>query len=320
MSNRSPFGARVFRFIYTARGGASSLAFAAGVACGIVGCSILVDTNGFATAPDSADANVSELPDGRGEAGNDASPTDAASNADSNAGPCPGGGPAMVRVLTAERKPYCIDSTEVTQGQYLAFVDVATPADFSTPECAWNDSFVPPPTCFDPEHRPNHPVACVDWCDAQAFCAWAGKRLCGKIGGGSARGVLDPEWEWTSACSDRGLRTYAYGANYVAGNCNDSTDAGAQPVASFPKCVGGVDGLFDMSGNVAEWIDRCDSDAPDSPCNLVGGMWQESDPSVDPSVLQDEAHLRCSARDVGHPARYFGDPSLGFRCCRDALE
>jgi hypothetical protein len=38
----------------------------------------------------------------------------------------------------------------------------------------------------------NFPITNVDWCDAYAYCAGIGKRLCGKIGGGTLdQGGLD---------------------------------------------------------------------------------------------------------------------------------
>jgi len=44
------------------------------------------------------------------------------------------------------------------------------------------------------------------------------------------------------------------------------------PVASFPGCEGFYPGLFDLEGNVAEWVDSCDgSSGPNDHCTLAGG-------------------------------------------------
>jgi Sulfatase-modifying factor enzyme 1 len=59
--------------------------------------------------------------------------------------------------------------------------------------CAWNTSFQPESSgsdclnvwlIFDLVNAPANPVACVDWCDAFAYCRSIGKRLCGAFGGG----------------------------------------------------------------------------------------------------------------------------------------
>jgi formylglycine-generating enzyme required for sulfatase activity len=57
------------------------------------------------------------------------------------------------------------------------------------------------------------------------------------------------------------------------------------PVASVPSCEGGYAGLFDMVGNVAEFIDSCLPPDPGCPadlgghqcdlCVLVGGSFQD---------------------------------------------
>jgi len=84
---------------------------------------------------------------------------------------CPSGhGPVMVRVGT-----FCIDSTEVTSEQYNDFL-LAGPAALAPQpaECSWNVSYLPGGGwVFDPS-QPTLPIANVDWCDAYAFCRWAG--------------------------------------------------------------------------------------------------------------------------------------------------
>lgn len=189
---------------------------------------------------------------------------------------CPSGkGPAMVNVGT-----FCVDTTEVTQAQYAQFV-AAKGSDVSgqVKECSWNASYKPAgyaagstdalatqcgPTRYDPANKPNHPVPCVDWCDAQAFCAWAGKRLCGAVGGGSA--YADPgsllKAELPFACSNGGKTFHPYGDVFKQDACFTYSDFGVpQNVKGAAECHGlnaPFDVVFDLVGNVAEWSDACD--------------------------------------------------------------
>ena len=47
--------------------------------------------------------------------------------------------------------------------------------------CAWNTDFTPSAAWPPAPTQANHPVVWVDWCDAFAYCAGAGKRLCGPL-------------------------------------------------------------------------------------------------------------------------------------------
>lgn len=217
---------------------------------------------------------------------------------------CPaiGRGPAMVKV-----SGFCVDSTEVTVAQYQAFLTAKGGDTVTQPTgCGWNTSFTPSP--WPQTADANNPVIGVDWCDAWAFCAWAGKRLCGKIGGGSnpPAAFADPtSSEWYHACSAGGTRVFPYGNSYDANACEggDLKPNRLIPTASKSTCVGGFPGIYDMSGNAFEWEDSCVGTAgTGDDCRVRGG-----------SYTNPESYLRCSVdRSFGRGAQEY---NIGFRCC-----
>jgi formylglycine-generating enzyme required for sulfatase activity len=201
---------------------------------------------------------------------------------------------------------FCIDSTEVTNDQYAAFLN-AQPSAAGLPDpCANQKSFVPAGTWPAPDGSKNVPVLNVDWCDAVAYCAWAGKRLCGKIGGGSndTGDMADPaKSQWFAACSQGGVRDYPYGSTYQKGTCNgESVQAGPAAVGSLGDCVGGAPGLFDMSGNVAEWEDSCKTSDNTVVCMARGGAFNSN-----PTGLACDATSKETRADP--------QDDVGFRCC-----
>lgn len=224
---------------------------------------------------------------------------------DGGATGCPTG---MVKI-PAGADTYCIDATEVTNEAYAKFL-ATKPSTASQPSaCSWNDSFEPG-TFPAASGEEKHPVVEVDWCDARAYCAWAGKRLCGRIGAGELlRDAHDDakKSQWFNACSQGGARKFPYGGEYDPSACNGLGHDANEPVAvaSLKSCEGGSGGLFDMSGNVLEWEDSCDgaSGRADS-CLLRGGSYQS-----------DLTSLQCAHREQA--ARGQGYPTVGFRCCRD---
>ena len=249
--------------------------------------------------------------------------------------PCPGGlpGPAMVEALVPPSGSYCIDATEVTQDQYNDFlIDAADNPPNQDSFCSFNDSFVPRnntdscnPDSFDPVERADRPVTCVDWCDAAAYCSWAGKRLCGRVGGGGLQNSNSEPWDfsksqWYNACSDSGQFRYPYGDSYREDVCNGA-DAGygrTLPVTTDSDESGchGVyppyRDLFAMSGNVAEWEDGCGASQGDSDfCYVRGGSYEGDD---DGSYTDK---LACLGAITGYFRSDNRNPFIGFRCCLD---
>lgn len=196
---------------------------------------------------------------------------------------------------------YKIDSTEVTRGQYALFLAAKNGnTSGQVAECAANTTYVPeyqwPPSITDYDK----PVTYVDWCDAAAYCSWAGGRLCGKIGGGAATGYwADPATrQMLHACEGPSGNAYPYGNSFVAGRCNDGAIA---PVATFIPCNGGYAGLFDLSGNVAEWEDQCTT--VDDSC-YTRGRAPTGTAAADTRCDKLHSYMRLKGTDW-----------LGFRCC-----
>ncbi|MES1175304.1 MAG: SUMF1/EgtB/PvdO family nonheme iron enzyme [Myxococcales bacterium] len=202
---------------------------------------------------------------------------------------------------------FYIDSTEVTNEQYAAFL-AAKGGDTSgqRPECDWNKSFQPAAAIGDDKR----PAVNVDFCDAAAFCEWAGERLCGDLSGGplaiSATNLTDPtKSQWYLACAGPDKTVYPYGNDYQVGNCNMDPASGTMANAgAFKMCEGHYPGVFDLVGNAAEWIDSCVDDpggdhAMDT-CELMGGTFLRDDFDCSTNFGQ----VRSDTAAV-----------FGFRCC-----
>jgi formylglycine-generating enzyme required for sulfatase activity len=84
-------------------------------------------------------------------------------------------------------------------------------------------------------------------------------------------------------------------------------DNGMEFGGAFPKCVS-VFGIFDMHGNVHEWVSG--SPKAEHPWFglFLGGFFAEA----------KENGQGCLYRTTAH-AKGYHDYSTGFRCCKDAL-
>jgi formylglycine-generating enzyme len=294
-------------------------ALVAGIAASAfwLACGLEVTGEASGSEPDGNAGVDASSADARGADGEDPSPSVDASALDGPPvevpdGGCPSGrGPQMVDV-----GGYCIDSTEVTQAQYAAFIDAMNGSVFTQRNgCSWKTSHLPAGSTltdcrWDPVANANLPVVCVDWCDADSFCRWAGKRLCGKIGGGAINDVGNDyrhpdKDQWYRACGRPEQVAYPYGPSGMGSACNGVEPAGSGVIAvgSLSTCVGGYPGMFDMSGNASEWEDSCSGPiGPADLCKRRGG-----------SCKEPVSALRCDSYSLA--GRNFRDDDTGFRCC-----
>jgi formylglycine-generating enzyme required for sulfatase activity len=144
---------------------------------------------------------------------------------------------------------FFIDKHEVTVADYQACVKATqcAPPHFDDGACVvygagTNKTGVLPPTSRGAEQ----PVVCVSWAEAEAYCAFAGKRL-----------PTDAEWEKSARGTDG--RAFPWGNDEPT--CDravlsvDTPGCGERrswPVGSKPKGASPY-GALDMLGNVGEW-------------------------------------------------------------------
>jgi formylglycine-generating enzyme required for sulfatase activity/serine/threonine protein kinase len=164
---------------------------------------------------------------------------------------------------------YCIERTEVTVAAYA--VCAAAGACSPAPEAVNWSAYTPEDALrysrwCNRSDRPDHPINCIDWELAAAYCAWRGGRL-----------PTEAEWEYAARGSDD--RVYPWGneapgakrLNMCGRECaalaarelhdewkpmydGDDGWATTAPVGSYRDGASPF-GVLDMAGNVWEWTD-----------------------------------------------------------------
>jgi formylglycine-generating enzyme required for sulfatase activity len=173
---------------------------------------------------------------------------------------------------------YWIDVHEVSNGAYQAYLEATAAA----PPVVWPG-------------LSNHPVQGVTWNQAAAYCAWANKRL-----------PSEAEWEAAARGPDSPPPLYPWGPDPLAGNqANSLPRAETYPVGSFPFNVSPF-GVFDMAGNVWEWVGDSYGPPLGSERILRGGRH---------GFLTDMAY-----RQLVEPDSERFVPFAGFRCAADRVE
>jgi formylglycine-generating enzyme required for sulfatase activity len=228
-------------------------------------------------------------------------------------------------VHAATLRSFCLDATEVTVEAYARCTSCERPPptvefegltpnarDFESQFCNRNDAR-------------DHPINCVSWNQAKAYCSATGKRL-------------PTEAEWELAARGKEGRTYPWGfappngqrLNACGSECSRmlterreavgkgpwpamyGDDDGAPQTAPVGRYPAGAtpSGVFDLAGNVWEWTESAycpydKEDCGDSRRVVRGGGWDTTE-----------------SQDVRSARRYPSAPtargrSIGFRCARN---
>lgn len=176
--------------------------------------------------------------------------------------------------------------------------------------------------CIDRYEAPNeagaYPFVAQLASDGDEWCRARGKRLC-------------TESEWVRACEGARKTKYPYGSVYQRGQCNDDKEwilPSWIKIAKYPAAVGRVEvarlyqadpsglrtgcvsegGVFDLTGNVAEWVTRSKTipERTNYDHVLKGCFW---------SGCYREPQPNCKFTNRAHPGA-FRTYEAGFRCCK----
>ena len=144
---------------------------------------------------------------------------------------------------------YRIDKYLVTNAQYARFLAETG----HRPPSTWKNGRIA-------DGKLLNPVTLVSWYDAQAYAAWAGKRLPTEAEWEkAARGTDARRWPWGNTMDPKRLNTY-----YNMGSATD-VDTYKNGVSPY--------GVFDMAGNVSQWVadDFLPYEGSDAPADIFQG-------------------------------------------------
>lgn len=202
---------------------------------------------------------------------------------------------------------YYIDLYEVTNARYAECVDAG---DCDLPRDSRSDTRS---SYYGDSQFDDYPLVYVSWYDAQTYCEWRNARL-------------PSEAEWEKAARGEEGYIFPWGnefdgtlANFCDSNCeyyqkNVDFDDGYVDTAPVGSYSANSYGLYDMAGNVWEWV----SDWYDV---YPGGNAEDSDDFGERyrvvrggSWYADVLSLMASSRGVYKPD--LSNVNVGFRCVR----
>lgn len=213
-------------------------------------------------------------------------------------------------------KQFWMDKVEVTNGMYALCVKAGACRFPQELKSDTRDAY------YTDAQYVDYPVVYVTWLQAKTYCEWAGRRL-------------PTEAEWERAARGDDFRIYPWGDQLPDANrtnynnlVGDTTRVGSMPAGASPF------GIFDMSGNVAEWInDIYDPNYyasgiaanPQGPGSLStvfnhvvrGGTFQDVEMNI--RVSKRSSVLGSNPNATIDTPEWLGtySPKIGFRCAAD---
>ncbi|MCB9701180.1 MAG: SUMF1/EgtB/PvdO family nonheme iron enzyme [Myxococcales bacterium] len=239
---------------------------------------------------------------------------------DATTGPCTA---AELPLREVTLGGFWIDRTEVTKGAYRECIEAGA----CTPPPRWDAEWYRGDGVFAPA-ADDMPAASVQWTQAAAFCAWAGKRLPTEAEWEkAARGVDGRRYPWGAAaptCAHANFEPWDPVASAPAPCPYRETYGSLTPVGMFCSVGASVYGLCDVAGNVSEWtadgFDRRGyGDLPETdPRRAAGDRVVRRGASWTSFTISPIGYsLRLSRRLSGGQATPSQTLEVGLRCARD---
>jgi formylglycine-generating enzyme required for sulfatase activity/serine/threonine protein kinase len=234
-----------------------------------------------------------------------------------------GAGPTARQVTLS--RPFYLDRQEVTVRAYQGCVAkrMCSAADHVavTAETPGSDPGSPSPAsefvetwtrrCNTVQKTLDDPINCVDFSNAEGYCKWKGRRL-----------PTEAEWEFAA----RGVEARAFPWGEETPDCSracyDKNGGCRSPADTVATCAAGAhpndrtaEGVFDLAGNVSEWVSDGYTDRP------AGGVDPKGDDAAPLRVVRggsflDQVEMLTATWRTGR-APVTAHVSIGFRCAMD---
>jgi formylglycine-generating enzyme required for sulfatase activity len=198
---------------------------------------------------------------------------------------------ASTRVDTIVVDDFCLDVSEVTVAAYADCV--------KSKKCG-TDGLTTEALCnWGVKGKERHPINCVDWDQAAAYCSAQGKRL-----------PSEDEWAWSARGAEAGT-LYPWGDDAPSdqlcwSGASDRSVLGTCEIETHPTGKTSF-GVHDLGGNVAEWVTTT-REVHETVRPLLGDDWK----SKEPAFGRDGSGRASVASQAG--ARNAHSNTVGFRC------